>query len=106
MINETEATMEATDQPAETASQNNSIRDIASALDSLGLETTNPMHAVLTKLTRHLSTMSVAQDSLEKQNKLLQDAERKAKVDTAAKFFKQPNVGSDSSPQLLLAISH
>ena len=104
MINETEDTMEPTDQPEESASQNNSIRDIASALDSLGLETTNPMHAVLTKLTRHLSTMSVAQDSLEKQNKLLQNVERKAKVDTA-KILKQPYVGSDSSPQLSLTIS-
>ena len=90
MINETEATMDATDQPAEPASQNDSIRDIASALDSLGLDPTNPMHAVLEKLTRHLSTMTVAQDSLEKQNKFLLDAERKAKVDTAVRFLNNP----------------
>ena len=79
MIDENEATMDSTDQPADNGSPNDSIRDIASSLDSLGLDPTNPVHAVLEKLTKHLSTMTVAQDGLEKQNKFV-EAERKAKV--------------------------
>ena len=90
MLNETEDGMEPTDHPEESASQINSIRDIASALDGLGLETTNPIHAVLTKLTKHLSFMSVAQVNLQKQNKSLQDGERKVKVDAAVRFLTNP----------------
>ena len=46
MIDENEATMDSTDQPADNGSSNDSIRDIASSLDSLGLDPKNPVHAV------------------------------------------------------------
>ena len=39
---------------------------------------------------QYLSTMTVAQDGLEKQNKFLLEAERKAKVDTAVRLLTNP----------------
>ena len=66
------------------------IRDIAASLQNIGLDTTDPMHNVLSELAKHLGNMSVDQDNLVKQNKFLLEAERKAEVNTAVCLLTNP----------------
>ena len=102
MVNPSDETQENMDSVADQPTGNGSIsgsriqnasdniRDLTASLQNIGLDTTDPMHNVLSKLAKHLGNMSVAQDNLVKQNKFLLAAERKAKVDTAVRLLTNP----------------
>ena len=59
------------------------IRDLSTSIERLGLIPTDSMFKVFSKLIKQFSSLSMVQTNIFSQNKTLQDAERKAKVDLA-----------------------
>ena len=62
------------------------ITEFATSLANLDLAATQPaMHQMLQRLSLHLSNLSLAQDNLASQQKILMAAERKVKVEEAVR---------------------
>ena len=62
--------------------QHAAMEDLQESLDSLKLEEENPMKAVVIHLTNRISTMTVDQQNIKKQNKLLKAADNKSQIET------------------------
>ena len=63
------------------------VADIQLAVDALELDDANPMVALMTLMTRKISSLSLQQVTSKKQNALLMAASRKSKIDdTVAKL--------------------
>ena len=65
----------------------NNIRNITESLQDIGLVASDPVHNVVSKLTKQLGSMFLDQDNLVKQNRFLLEADCKAKVDTAVRLL-------------------
>ena len=67
------------------------MEEFANDLAALGLVSTNPaMHQMLTRISKHLSTLSLTTDSLTNQHRSLLAAERKGKVAEAVRGLTNP----------------